>query len=307
MIKSVRHPRFLSLLILGQFFYASILSGQGLNLPDSNATWTTWEYTFRTDGDSVLNGLHYTKFSFSLDSVPQSWHHFALLREDSSKTFVVFADSVSEQLLYRFDAQIWDTLIQPTYLMDGYYKYTGLIVTDIDTVSIMGQMRRRLRVEDWYSWGSPSRRFDGKYEYIVEGIGSTAGLFSPGASTIRISHFAIPYLFCVHQDSALVYRDSFYLAPNCWNRRISGDLDELSAADLKLFPNPSNGQIRIEHYLDLPTQLKIYDASGVLVFKQRLEQAQAEIDLSHLPSCIYALELQASGGIRSSSHFCISH
>lgn len=272
MIKSLRLSCHLNFLILSLLCCSSFLSGQSLNLSDSNATWTNWEYTFRADGDSVFNGLHYTKFSFSLDSVPQSWNHFALLREDSSKTYVIFADSVSELLLYQFDAQLWDTVIQPAYHLDGYYRYTGLIVTDIDTVSIMGQMRRRLRVEDWYSWGSPSAYLYWRYEYWIEGIGSSAGLFSPGTHTNASSHTPTPFLFCFHQDNVLMYKDSVdYLFSDCWNRRVFGDLDEQSTTDLEVFPNPSQGQIRVEHYLDLPARVKIYDARGVLVFDQPLD------------------------------------
>ncbi|TVR38362.1 MAG: T9SS C-terminal target domain-containing protein [Cryomorphaceae bacterium] len=109
---------------------------------------------------------------------------------------------------------------------------------------------------------------------------------------------------CIAMAIACVDADTCYMPTNCGNivkmtnateGALSAPRQPRESAQLKVYPNPNNGQFMID--LDLLNtdtgQLNIYSIDGRLVFQKQLgHSSQNHIDTSGLPSGTYILSLQ---------------
>ena len=76
---------------------------------------------------------------------------------------------------------------------------------------------------------------------------------------------------------------------------VNASINTLSSENIKVFPNPSTGQIRIATTADQsPRQVIIRDLTGVLVFRTEVN-SQNTIDVSHLSTGMYIVELHTAG------------
>ncbi len=87
--------------------------------------------------------------------------------------------------------------------------------------------------------------------------------------------------------------------PLAKDKEFSIILNNLSEYKVKIFPNPSNGELKIQTSSIIPDgQLKIVNLSGELIFTQNLSgKFSTTIDLSSLSKGLYFISLTTSGGI----------
>ena len=84
---------------------------------------------------------------------------------------------------------------------------------------------------------------------------------------------------------------------------ISSVHDHEAAGNLKLFPNPASGSVKIEWRSagQAEAVLSLHDIAGRIVYSRTLRSTNGffatEINLEHIPAGIYLLQLQAAGGI----------
>jgi hypothetical protein len=77
----------------------------------------------------------------------------------------------------------------------------------------------------------------------------------------------------------------------------SGVSNVLNAADVKVFPNPSNGVFTIATGTDYAnSSVVISNVVGAQVYSTTLTDAKAEINLSSLPSGVYNVTLKSTTG-----------
>ena len=65
--------------------------------------------------------------------------------------------------------------------------------------------------------------------------------------------------------------------------------DELAAASLQMFPNPSNGEVYINEAYEY---VQVLDVTGRLVYRHRYQGQSQPINLSHLAPGLYTLRIQ---------------
>ena len=68
----------------------------------------------------------------------------------------------------------------------------------------------------------------------------------------------------------------------------TANVAELEQSDMKIWPNPSNGQFQIE--VETATTIEVIDLQGKVVARHSLQKGINHIDLSDLPSGVYLLK-----------------
>lgn len=104
------------------------------------------------------------------------------------------------------------------------------------------------------------------------------------AHTIQSGEFLISgtdSLFVCREDTFLVKNGDYF--PN--------GLRQHSALDnLKVFPNPSNGEVAIRS-TELIRHISIYSIDGKLIYSQNVQQAQLDVSLE-APNGVYIIDVQ---------------
>ncbi len=101
------------------------------------------------------------------------------------------------------------------------------------------------------------------------------------------------------EDGSYFETYTFIFIPDCdvlFNDTLN--IDENSALEMKIFPNPFNDIIQFDNANNL-NELIIFDTSGKLVFRKELKENQKMIDLSIIESGIYILHLKGENGSKS--------
>jgi hypothetical protein len=199
-----------------------------------------------------------------------------LLREDTiSKKVYTVNSAGQEKLLYDFSLNVNDTV---TVYPKPYWWADSLQVKveDIDSVSILGQYRKRLKVIG-------VDMFSGMEEYWIEGIGSTMGLFYPGHTAFIIFDVAYPTLLCFEKESNLLYQNVNF--SSCYTPAITSINDKDFSNEIKLFPNPSSVSIYFTNIVG-QASVNIYNNLGQLQLT-KLFQNNEGIDISNLSKGFY--------------------
>jgi ligand-binding sensor domain-containing protein len=76
-------------------------------------------------------------------------------------------------------------------------------------------------------------------------------------------------------------------------------IEEKTNANFFIYPNPASSTITIESKMYPMQSIKIVDVLGREVYYLQTQNNKTEIDISHLPSGIYILQLQSKSGIVS--------
>lgn len=276
---------FLSMCFVG----TSHAMAQSIAIPDE-AVWheETWLYdwltlhhatfTFSADGDTLIDGLLYTKIhQFGVDSISTLGssdpavagtldRYVGAIRVDGieRRWFVYFDGYPNELLLYDFDLAVGSNTL-------GIWGDCGigLTVNEIDSVLVGAEWRNRYHLD-----------LSGRF--IIEGIGSSAGLFGQLCQAFK-------EYGCLHvyeQPGAQVSVDG------CGT--LSTSVGPVSMDDdlVVAYPNPTAGVV----YLDgapANVMVLVLDGTGRPVMRTWHAGAGDPVDLSPLASGIYTLRVGA--------------
>jgi len=241
-------------------------------------------YYYRTAGDSVVAGNIWTKVTregsilYSWQGSPNpppdcqgmlnygpNWYAHLLIREEGRQMRIW--DGGSDQLLYDFDLHVGDTLP-----ISWNNWNPGITVIAVDSVLIGTEMRAR------YELGNSGA------QYIVEGVGSSNGLFEP------ISNF----LECGYSLECFGLGDQGYYSPlgagPCDLALGIGLARHSRTASISVDPNPGTDHFTISLPKGLHTAT-LFDAMGRMVHQQRISDERAMIQTAHLPSGVYLVKL----------------
>ena len=248
--------------------------------PDTNATWEGQAgtlagpgFTFISDwlysitGDTIIGSTHYKKIGCG-----QNKSTCACYRQDivNRKVYAVFPESNfqpfpevvkgNELLLYDFSLAIGDTLKRR---LSGCEDFS--VVFSIDSILIGNQYRRKIN----FDFGNTS---------IIEGIGSTSGLFEVG--------FCFEYVssLCNYLDDSISYKHS-----NC-----SLNVSEIYENNqVTVFPNPFSTQANLQtDKLLKNATLTIENCFGQTVKKiENISGQTVTFFRDNIPSGLYFLRL----------------
>ncbi len=275
-----------------------MLSAQGFPFPSSSATWVQYyevmvtpppfpqfEWTstanFCVDGtDTLIAGTSYAQLHYcGADFVGG-------LREEDGAVYFFPADSTQEYLLYDFGAAVGDTLrdiyVNEPLAFGGASGWMGVRLVDVvvtastpnpnfgGRISVQVRAIEDLVVED-SQW--------------IEGMGCMHGLFT--FNPLNISEYWYGLNCFSHTDTT--YWNGWYtVAPGiCAPQFMS--VKERRATQVRAYPNPSNGLVRVE---GVDSRVIVRDALGrsVQVPMTRVAHEVIDLDLSSLPVGLYTAQ-----------------
>ena len=303
--------------------------------PDSNVVWRTGcsgapgvgccsggsgYYVYNEDkqdslgGDSIIDSFTYKKLyyrynrfdnfmgppicppgCFSSTSFYSNTSYEGAIRQDTilKKVYIILPDSTHEILFYDFNLNIGDTLL-PSAVSLSENNY----VSKIDSILVGGQFHKRFWL--WFVGTTPPTLSDSGYVSIIEGIGSTYGLFYP----LEPSFENTCGLTCVKINSVSVYPST---ATTCVSlaTNINKKIKNIS---FQIYPNPFSTQttIQVDEVLKDAT-LTIFNLFGQKV-KQTKNISGKTITLNrdNLPSGLYFIRLIQSDKTFITERFVIT-
>jgi hypothetical protein len=240
------------------------------------------EYQYILSGDTTINAVPYHKINYSgrdRNPVNETWTYwnngyYGCYRNDAAnkKVFFIPKDSTSEQLLYDFDLNLNDTL--PESLVYNRSEHGIIKVDQIDSVLVSNTYLKRYHLDN-AGFGD---------EYLIEGIGSTLGLFSP-----IVPFFEQDYILLCFKNEA---EDLHYFSEYTSDCELITGIDDNYTTEprITISPNPASTAITIS----LPstttfdnTTLSVYNVNAQEVISQSLTSSQTVIDINTLPRGVY--------------------
>jgi hypothetical protein len=172
----------------------------------------------------LYSGLHTIEYQGIANSFPFENYFYALIRTDTARTYI-FLDG-QDELLYDFTLQPGDTL------PETIINHNTVVISSIDSVQVGGKFLKRFNI------------YDSVYEdlisnWYIEGIGHEYGLIEPTYMMLDNGS----WFWCYAENGIPVF--------NPWGEScdLTVDVNEIAANDHKIsvYPNPSNGIIRLEY------------------------------------------------------------
>lgn len=198
-----------------------------------------------------------------------------VIRQDTTnkKVYIIPPSNDTECLLYDFTLQIGDTV--KGYLQSFNFGYD--IVEAIDSILIDNTYRTRWKINSCYEI------------YLIEGIGSTYGLFqlSPGCVS------DLPYfnMNCFRQNNEVIYTDS---STSCALITSTNSVENISS-NLIIYPNPSTGTFTVSNSNGTIKEIIISDLMGKFILQQHVDK-QTKVNISGLDQGIYFLKIIDNAG-----------
>jgi len=266
--------------------------------PDSNAVWNE-AYTYLQNntpvnnpqiyflaGDTIISNVSYSKVltsGYKYYMTPSNnccfyYNQYAgAIRQDINqrKIYVASPDS----LLYDFNLNLGDTL--PLSIIN--YQGSGNYVSSIDSILIGITFRKQYHIStniDPNGFGS----WDSNYVQLIEGIGSTFGLFSP---------LSPPFeggcnLSCYFKNNVVLFTNPNSSCDLTVGIHESNTMNRL----ISISPNPFSSTTTLQS--DKPFNnaiLTIYNAFGQEVRSLVIGRSPFVIERSGLPSGLYFIRL----------------
>jgi hypothetical protein len=247
--------------------------------------WHITKFQYLMEGDTIINSVAYKKI-YSCDYSPSITNKvfFGGIREDSLEKVFIFLDSNqvlysnnlqfnTEYLLYDFSLNVGDTL-KIMNLVDSVQ-----ILQSIDSILIDNTFRKRWN----FNANSLSQR------EVIEGIGSTKGLFFP-----LQWEFENYQLLTCYEDSNLFWSNPELQGVDCFSVGIKENNKE--KYNVTVNPNPTSGKLNIE-LAEIPKEtvlVELYDISGRLIkLNKFINQTNFSLDISDLQNGIYLLNIRS--------------
>ncbi len=169
-----------------------------------------------------------------------------------------------------------DTIREGLFTTNEY-----LVVSEIDTIRIAEQLRKRIHFKD--------------YEHIIwiEGIGNERGLlFYSGELQIN---GLWGDLVCFVQDEVNLYHNSSYT--NCSEGLPNQVNQNIDNSSFRAFPNPSSSGFVTIEFNQAIKKIEVFSLSGELMLAEAGSGSNVQqINISHLPSGFYILRLTDKPG-----------
>ena len=242
-------------------------------------------------GDTLVNNTTYSKIyeyqifplnqpapfcaPFGVDTFQAVLNTWYAVREDTvtQKVYIYSFNALSEFLLYDFNLQVGDTFISQ-YTTDG----NPFIIDSVHTITTYDGVSRRI-----YYCNQP---FNPTVKYIIEGIGSSSGMYTSMFDAIGGG----TWLTCVldHSTSLL---PPIHPSGISTCSQIVGLYESSGEFNVTLKQNPSYGLVTIDHSYPKGCRFNVYEPNGKLIHSEYSDQESVLLDLSNCSPGIYFVEL----------------
>ena len=288
---------FLIILISGLILHQSH-SQDYVPFPTENAIWNTLfygqysgydiytiNYQYKLMGDTLLNGIQYSKVYFTETNHRDSDDvYIGGLREDEMQQIFffpvsqtlptisghTFPNNTSDHLLYTFkNLEVGQIL--PINADDRQMR-----VLSIDSVLIGDTYRKRYEIENW-----PIHN----HEYWIEGIGSTSELLSAYTFEFEWDFFTL----CLENE------ETYYInSPDGQNYcYYMVGVDSPDISNFRIYPNPTTGPLSIYSPFGGKTMVRVVNNQGQTILSSFVNGVVNQIDVGNLRPGFYFLQLQS--------------
>jgi hypothetical protein len=259
--------------------YLLILNGEDTVIRGKTFKKIMIRYTFDTGSNSFRTIADY----------PDKF--YAGIREENKKVYVTFSDSngylpkgyslftdtSKDRLLYDFNAMVGDTIPAPG--VRGI-PINIITVTAIDSVLVGSQYHKVFKTSEG--------------PYIIEGIGTTSGLFyyeSFQHTAVSFSCFSHGQdLYPANPDPSCYYIHAYNTPTSISNTN--------TERDITVYPNPFTDELTIE----ANGNITIYNSIGQVVLTQELKNGTTMINTSDYPQGLYHVILKNKEGNITGTH-----
>lgn len=235
------------------------------------------EYAYyRSGGDTLINGLWYTKLlksiiydnndgTFVLGWSPYVDQYFLAYRNDMNKrAYKVSEGSTIEELWYDFNYSEGDTVWSPNTVVGTPY----LIYNTTDSVEFCG-----ISYE--------SRNFDGYYDFFQDYFNTGASIQRVGSTT----NFFYNYSGFI-QDRLL-----YFCEESTPFQQVAGIEETKSTHSVRLFPNPAKNIVHITSESGMiPKKVVIQNLAGEIVFQD--EYGSTSFSIENFSSGVYLVTVE---------------
>lgn len=240
---SILYPLFFTLLLAAIPY---ISNAQDTDI-DTSLTWVIVDYSmgeclqansYKILNDTIIDEqLHHKLYETVGGPFDKNNCTFHSTIRDSSGYWFINGD-----LCYNYNYNLGDTI---DYESGDYVYLNGLVVYEVDSIFIGGEMKKYLALGTWEDWAGGSWI---PIDTWIEGLGSTYGLFYPGFWTIDYG-FA---LSCLFRNDTLFHHFDFFNSwwDSCYCDEINTYLDYKDGeSSFYLYPNPTNGIVHLpDHF-----------------------------------------------------------
>jgi len=276
-------------------------SWSGYNSPGLLTTSAN-DFEYYIQGDTVVVntysklfrvGFNYSNTtsaeSYTYDSTFYPCAYYGGLRSDSLKhVYFLPKGSNNEQLLYDFNLSVGDTL--PLTYNYFTYNFNVNIVKSIDSVFIDSSYRKRYNI-------CPTNNTNNQFVSLVEGVGSTNGLFNN--LIIQPTPLYGGNLICFYMDSLSVFNPNpsytagqSYRGCNLYPCVLISNINELQNPNINIYPCPVKNKLIIEcSRVQKECTLIIFNLNGLELMRQQIKDYKKQIDISNLASGVYFVKL----------------
>lgn len=238
--------------------------------------------------DSTINNVAYKQLNICTAS---SSNYYGAIRDDAGQVYFVPKDSLTELLIYDFTLNEGDhknVYIQNPWPGDHSFNSHNITIDNIDTVMVNGLARKI-----FYT-------LNAAYP-IIEGIGSTSGLFQEPYP--NISNYFVDLMCMSLNDTTYYNYDNHVLTqgePGTCDLTLNIQEAEGELAALKVFPNPNQGNFILTnkggHEIE---KVRLYNLYGQVINTQNMgysTEISFEIESA---SGMYLLEILSVDGNRT--------
>ncbi len=249
-----------------------------------NKVWTESSNTLWNDGPTTcppgVNNYSTTFYNYSYDGA---------IRQNISlkKVYYIAPLSTHDTLLYDFNLSLGDTL-PATYINAANYAY----VSKVDTFKISGNYHNRFWL--WLVGTTPPTSSDSGYAAIIEGMGSTNGLFNVSPESFFESSCA---LNCIKINEASIYPSATTTCTSIYNTMGISQIKSLNT-QIAIYPNPTKDVLNVEcEMANEKATLTITDMLGNVVKQMPFNTQHITFNITDLNEGVYNISLQSNEGV----------
>jgi hypothetical protein len=228
----------------------------------------SYDFEYKSAGDTVVGAYTYSKIIHAGPygcSCGGGTRLGGILRQDTlgRKVYVIFQDSVKEDLLYDFTQNKNDTL--KSILVAKGACPSPWVIDSVDHKWLAGKYRKRMRLRA--TTGMAPCTGGG---WFIEGIGSTMGLLEP----LTLPEYG-SYLQCMSHVGKTLFPDSI---SSC----IFVGINEQRAAAVyyQVYPNPAQGDFNVSSTSGILEELTVTDLTGRVIYCSYPRAPKTQIRLS---------------------------
>ena len=261
--------------------YSSSWKEYSVGCGGGNPYCTSNDFTISLIGDTIINNKTYYKTYMSGVRTTWDWtvdtlveeiqisNLFEPIREENGVFYRYKSFINDEVILHDFNLSIGDTAVSTCS--------SPQIVETIDTIIIGNIARKRYF-------------FEGNIvNHLIEGVGSTKGLFSTPCSAIGIEGGSI--LQCFFQDDQYLQLDTAIV---CGNMTSTLGHDE-NFIQIEIYPNPVRNYLNLEfkNWQEGNVQLQIINLEGVVLYSNNdINPTELKtLNVGYLPNGLYIVKI----------------